>query len=237
MFYQTFTYSNKEGNCLKQFGKEGTHPGQFKNPNGVSFLNNNEILIADQSNNRIQHINIQTGTVVKTFGKKGVRKGHFKTPLSICLDDTERIVVTEFHNNRVQVMSKEGEALFTIGDSGPEKLSTPYSCIPYKNIFLVTERDNHVIKAFDASNTFLYKFGEKGNQDGQFTSPRGMCLGGSYNLLVCDYLNNRVQQFSLDGRFTGKTTVPLHSPFQIITAPDGRILVTSLVAKKIYILK
>ena len=228
---------NKEGNCLKQIGKEGTDPGQFKNPNGVSFLNNNEILIADQSNNRIQHINIQTGSVVKTFGKKGEGKGHFKNPLRICFDDTERIVVSEFSNNRVQVMSKEGEALFTIGDSGPEKLSTPYSCIPYKNIFLVTERDNHVIKAFDASNTFLYKFGEKGNQDGQFNSPRGMCLDSSYNLLVCDYFNNRVQRFSLDGHFIGKTTVPLQSPFQIVTAPDGRILVTSLKAKKIYILR
>ena len=228
---------NKEGNCLQQIGKEGTGPGQFKNPNGVSFLNNNEVLIADQSNNRIQHINIRTGYVVKTFGKKGERKGQFKTPISICLDDTERIVVSELSNNRVQVMSKEGEALFTIGDSGPEKLSTPYSCIPYKNIFLVTERDNHVIKAFDASNTFLYKFGEKGNQDGQFNSPRGMCLDSSYNLLVCDYFNNRVQRFSLDGHFIGKTTVLLQSPFQIVTAPDGRILVTSLKAKKIYILR
>ena len=228
---------NKEGNCSKQIGKEGTHPGQFKYPYDVLFLNNNELLIADQSNNRIQHINIQTGSVVKTFGKKGEGKGHFKNPLRICFDDTERIVVSEFSNNRVQVMSKEGEALFTIGDSGPEKLSTPYSCIPYKNIFLVTERDNHVIKAFDASNTFLYKFGEKGNQDGQFNSPRGMCLDGSKNLLVCDSDNNRVQRFSLDGHFIGKTTVPLQSPFQIVTAPDGRILVTSLKAKKIYILR
>ena len=228
---------NKEGNFLQQIGTEGADPGQFKGPTDVSFLNNNEILITDNLNNRIQHINIQTGTVVKTFGKGGEGKGHFHNPLSICLDDTERIVITEFYNNRVQVMSKEGEALFTIGDSGPEKLSTPYSCIPYKNIFLVTERDNHVIKAFDASNTFLYKFGEKGNQDGQFNKPCGMCLDGSDNLLVCDHLNNRVQQFSLDGRFTGKTTVPLQSPFQIVTAPDGRILVTSLKAKKIYILK
>ena len=228
---------NKEGNCLQQIGKEGTDPGQFKNPNGVSFLNNNEILIADQSNNRIQHINIQTGSVVKTFGKEGERKGNFKTPLSICLDDTERTVVTEFNNNRVQVMSKEGEALFTIGDSGPEKLSTPYSCIPYKNIFLVTERDNHVIKAFDASNTFQYKFGEKGNQDRQFDAPRGMCLDGSNNLLVCDSNNNRVQQFSLDGRFTGKTNVPLQSPSRIVTAPDGRILVSCKKASKIHILR
>ena len=228
---------NKEGKCLKQFGEKGKHPGQFTNPVDVTFLNDKEILIADQFNNRIQHINIQTEVVVKTFGKKGEGKGDFETPLSVCVDDTERIVVTEYDNNRVQVMSKEGEALFTIGDSGPEKLSTPYSCIPYKNIFLVTERDNHVIKAFDASNTFLYKFGEKGNQDGQFNSPRGMCLDGSKNLLVCDPDNNRVQRFSLEGHFRGKTTDPLQSPLHIVTAPDGRILVTSFKAKKIYILK
>ena len=158
-------------------------------------------------------------------------------PCSVHLDHANRLVVTEIHNNRVQVMSKEGEALFTIGDSGPEKLSTPYSCIPYKNIFLVTERDNHVIKAFDSSNTFLYKFGEKGNQDGQLKGPCGMCLDGSNNLLVCDYLNERVQQFSLDGRFTGKTTVPLKDLRRIVTAPDGRILVTSYGTKKIYILR
>ena len=228
---------NKEGKCLEQFGEKGKHPGQFTNPVDVTFLNDKEILIADQFNNRIQHINIQTEVVVKTFGKKGEGKGDFETPLSVCVDDTERIVVTEYDNNRVQVMSKEGEALFTIGDSGPEKLSTPYSCISYKNIFLVTERDNHVIKAFDASNTFLYKFGEKGNQDGQFNSPRGMCLDGSKNLLVCDPDNNRVQRFSLEGHFRGKTTLPLQSPLHIVTAPDGRILVTSFKAKKIFILK
>ena len=228
---------NKEGNCLKQIGKEGTDPGQFKCPTGVLLLNDHEVLVADALNNRIQHINIQTGTVLKTFGKKGEGKGHFMVPYSVHLDHANCLIVTETRNNRVQVMSKEGEALFTIGDSGPEKLSTPYSCISYKNIFLVTERDNHVIKAFDASNTFLYKFGEKGNQDGQFNSPRGMCLDGSNNLLVCDYFNNRVQQFSLDGRFTGKTTVPLKDPRRIVTAPDGRILVTSYGTKKIYILR
>ena len=225
---------NKEGNCLKQIGKEGADPGQFKYPNGMSFLNNNEILITDQLNHRIQHINIQTGTVVKTFGKKVREKDTSRLHLTFAL--TRQNVLLSLNNNRVQVMSKEGEALFTVGDSGPEKLSTPYSCISYKNIFLVTERDNHVIKAFDASNTFLYKFGEKGNQDGQFNGPCGMCLDSSNNLLVCDYLNNRVQQFSLDGRFTGKTTVPLQGPLGIVTAPDGSILVSCKVAKKIYIL-
>ena len=49
--------------------------------------------------------------------------------------------------------------------------------------------------------------------------------------------NNRVQQFSSDGRFTGKTITDLPHPVGIATAPDGRILVTSLTAKKVYLLK
>ena len=228
---------NKEGNFLKQIGIQGTYPGQFIYPNGVLFLNNNEILVADQFNNRIQHINVQTGTVLKTFGKEGEGKGDFKAPCAVHLDDAERIVVTEFCNNRVQVMSKEGETLFTIGDRGPEKLRKPYNCIPYKNIFMISEKDNHIIKAFDSSGTFLYKIGKEGNQDGHFNAPKGMCLDGSNNLLVCDFSNNRVQQFSLDGRFTGKSTVPLYGPLGIVTAPDGRILVTSPKARKIYILR
>ena len=83
----------------------------------------------------------------------------------------------------------------------------------------------------------MYKFGKQGNQDGQFSWPRGMLLDSSNNLLVCDYHNNRVQQFSLDGRFTGKTVTDLPNPVGIAAAPDGCILVTSYTAKKVYILK
>ena len=62
-----------------------------------------------------------------------------------------------------------------------------------------------------------------------------MLVDSSNNLLVCDRDNNRVQQFSLDGRFTGKTITDLPSPVGIATAPDARILVTSATSKKVYI--
>ena len=51
---------DKNGKCLKKIGVEG----QFKDPSGVTYLNDEEILIADTKNGRIQQINIQTGTVV-----------------------------------------------------------------------------------------------------------------------------------------------------------------------------
>ena len=227
----------KEGNCLRKIGNQGSNSGQFNHPAGVSFLNDNEILIADQWNHRIQHINIQTGTVVKSFGKRGAGKGEFNSPLDVCLDDEGRIVVTECGNHRIHVLSKEGETVSIFGDSGQEKLDCPTSCIPYKNMFRVSDGGNSCIKVYDQSGTFLYKFGTQGNQDGQFNSPYGMLVDRYSNLLVCDRSNNRVQHFTLDGRFTGKTLTHLPVPVGIATAPDGRILVTSYTANKVYILK
>ena len=228
---------DKYGNCLRKSRGEGNNTGQFQYPDGISFLNDNEVLIADFGNCRIQRLNIQTGTVVKSFGKFGKGKGELNNPVDVTVNDEGSIVVTERDNNRIQVMSKEGESIFTFGDKGPEKLCKPTCCIPYKNMFLVSDRDNHCIKAFDQSGTFLYKFGKEGNQDGQFNRPRGLLVDSSNNLLVCDFGNSRVQQFSLDGRFTGKSITRLSKPMAITTAPDGRILVTSFDEKKVHILK
>ena len=228
---------DKEGKCLRKFGSQGNNAGQFLNPCGVTYFNDDEILIADARHNRIQQVDVQTGTVVKSFGKYGGAKGQFSFPIDVCLDEGRHIVVTEWGSNRIQLISPEGESISIFGDSGPGKLRRPTSCIPYKNMFFVSssDADNHCIKTFDRSGTFLYKFGKQGNQDGQFISPYGMLVDSSSNILVCDQDNDRVQQFSLDGRFTGKSITHLPDPGGIATTPDGRILVTS--AGKVYVLK
>ena len=210
---------DKNGDCLRKTGGKGSNTGEFQYPNGISFLNDNEVLIADSGNYRLQRLNIQTGTVVKSYGKKGRKKGEFSWPVDVTVDDEERIVVTERDNNRIQVMSKEGESIFTFGDKGPEKLLWPTCCIPYKNMFLVTDAGHHCIKAFDQSGTFLYKFGKEGYQDGKFQTLYDLLVDSSNNLLVCDFGNNQVQQFSLDGRFTGKSITHLSKPVAITKAP------------------
>ena len=227
---------DKDGNCVRKIGSQGEEEGQFEQPAGVSYLNDKEILVADFGNDRIQHIDIQTGTVLRSFRQLGSGKGELNGPYDVCLDDEERIVVTECGNHRIQVISKEGESIFTFGDRGPEKLSYPIGCIPYKNMFLVCDGGNHCIKAFDQSGTFLYKFGKEGNQDGELNEPRHLLADSSDNLLVCDPHNNRVQQFSIDGRFTGKSITVL-CPREIVAAPDGRILAANWTNSKVFILK
>ena len=210
---------DKNGDCLRKTGGKGSNTGEFQYPNGISFLNDNEVLIADSGNYRLQRLNIQTGTVVKSYGKKGRKKGEFSWPIDVTVDDEERIVVTERDNNRIQVMSKEGESIFTFGDKGPEKLLWPTCCILYQNRFLVSDTGNHCIKAFDQSGTFLYKFGKEGYQDGKFQTLYDLLVDSSNILLVCDFGNNQVQQFSLDGRFTGKSITHLCKPVAITKAP------------------
>ena len=182
---------DKNGKCLRKIGDKG----QFKYPLGVTYLKDDEILIADTNNNRIQQINIQTGTVVKTFGKEGEGTREFNLPTDVCLDEERRIVVTEIASNRIQVMSCQGETISIFGNIGPEKLKGPRSCLPYKDKFFVSDCEDNCINAFDKSGTFLHKFGKQGNQDGQFNNPSGLLIDSSNNLLVCDQWNNRVQQF------------------------------------------
>ena len=222
---------DKNGKCLRKIGDKG----QFRNPFGVTYLNDDEILITDTGNGRIQQINIETGTVVNTLGREGEGTGEFCSPTDVCLDEERRIVVTEFLSERIQVMSREGETISIFGNIGPDKLTAPFSCLPYKNKFFVSNIGKECIKAFEKSGTFLHKFGKQGNQDGQFNYPCGLLIDSSNYLLVCDQQNNRVQQFSLDGRFTGKSVAHLPNPRKIAATIDGRILVTT--REKIFILK
>ena len=231
---------NKEGNCVRKVECIGNNAGKLKIPLDVTYLNDDNIIVADQLNHRIQQFNVQTGNSVMSFGKKGTENCEFQCPLSVCVDDKGRVIVADCRNNRVQVLSQDGVLLFQFGESGPEKLNKPSQCTYYKNKFIVSDRDNHCLKVYDNSGKFLYKIGEPGEGDGQLKHPWGLCVqkcGDQCNLLVCNSGNRRVDQFTLEGCFTGKTIDSLQAPAGITTTPDGLILVTDYETKKIHILK
>ena len=242
--------SDREQNCIMLFddkgqfvrrlGCSGTNAGRLNRPKGIAYLNDDEIRVADDCNDCIQQFNVQTGNFVKSFGKKGTGDGEFENPVSVCMDGEGHVVVADCYNNRIQVLTKDGKPVSKFGDSGPGELSVPTGCIYHKNMFIVCDNDNHCLKVFDSSGKFLYKIGEKGEADGQLSNPWGLCVekyGNSQNLLVCDSSNGRIQQFTVEGRFTGKTVTKLQDPTEIATTPDGRILVCDWKKNKIYVLK
>ena len=231
---------DETGNFVRKIGSYGDKDGQLKEPVDVTFLNDDEILVADQCNHRIQQLNVQTGNFVKSFGKEGSGDGEFEYPTGVCItSDGCFIVVADCGNNRIQVFTMDGEPVFKFGDSGPERLNNPSSCVCYEEKFIVTDLKNNCVKVFDGKGQFLYKFGGKGNGEGQMNIPCCSCVDKYGNLLVCDSRNGRIQQFSLEGNFTGKTStkVNLTVPWGVTTMPDDRILITEHHGKEVKILK
>ena len=231
---------DKDGNFVRKFGCYGEGPGQLDYPAGMTFLNDDKLLVVDYCNDRIQQFNVQTGNFVKSFGKEGTGYGEFLEPEGIFLSDEGHVIVADYRNNRIQVLDKDGKFMYKFGDNGPGKLNRPSGCIYHKNKFIVSDIGHHCLKVFDKSGKFLYKIGEEGEADGQFSCPRDLCFekyGDHLNLLVCDRDNERIQQFTMEGRFIGKTVIKLKDPKTIVTTPDDRILVCDYEDKTIYILK
>ena len=230
---------DKDGNFVRKFGSYGEGPGQLNDPTGVAFLNDDELLVIDDNYGRIQQFNVQTGNFVKSFGKKGIEDGEFWSPLGIFINDEGHVIVADYDNNRIQVLDKDGKFMFKFRDDDPGEVAL-HGCIYHQNKFIVSDRGNDCLKVFDESGKFLHKIGEEGEADGQFFSPCGLCVqkyGHHQYLLVCDANNKRIQQFTMDGRFIGKTVTKLIEPIAIATTPDGRFLVSDYEDKKIHILK
>ena len=229
---------DKEGNIVRRLGCKGENPGQLSGPVDVTFINDDEILVADEWNHRVQEFNLHSEqNSVSSFGRQGTGDGNFRDPVSVCMDDERRITVSDYNNHRVQVLTRDGAPMLKFGDSGPEKLNNPVGCVCYKNMFIVADSKNSCLKIFNSSGNFLRKIGEKGNEGGQFLMPYGVCVDQHGNILVSDRDRGRIQQFTIEGRFTGKTVTKLNWPWGMATMPDGRILVCDYTAGKVLFLK
>ena len=193
-------------------------------------------MVADRGNEGIQVLDKRSGQAIKIFGRQGSATGEFGWPIGVCVDDRDRVIVSDFWNDRVQVFDEGGKFLFQLGNNF-EKLNNPFHCVSYKESFIVADSHNHVIKVFDSESQFLYKFGGRGNEDGQFEYQDGLIVDGRGNLLVCDRGNNRIQMFTMNGRYVGKTTCELRDPLLAALLDDDKLVVTEKDGNRISVIK
>ena len=203
-------------------------------PVDIIFTNDDEVLVADAQNHRLQQFNVKTGNFVKSFGKKGTGDGDFNVPCSVCMNDSGKIVVTDVCNDRVQVLTEDGEHLLTFGYDG--ELNGPVQCIYWRDAYIVSSYKSHILNIFDCGGTLLYQIGESGTEN----HLRGFCIESSrnhQNLLVSDDKNGCIYQFTMDNFFTGKTVDRFERVRSMTAAPDGRILVLGENGKTVLFLK
>jgi DNA-binding beta-propeller fold protein YncE len=198
---------NKAGDFLQAYGSHGNGKGKLSSPQGLAFLNEDELVIADNGNNRICIVNTRTGTLVKSFGDRVGGNEGLDNPRGVHVDDDCNIIVSD--NHRIKVYTKDGELKFHFGLKKGERFS-PVSVVTHDGRYYVSDRVNDVIQVFgnnDCLPTKISVIGKAGKgMDGQLSDPWGLTIDNDHNLLVCDNGNQRIQKFTLDGRFIAKTT-------------------------------
>ena len=161
---------------------------------------------------------------VLTAGKWGTGSKEFKARGLTIDESNELIYLADHENKRVQIVSFKGDFIKRFGQ---DKLKEPWGIAITSEHIYVTDRELHALFQFN-KNSFqlLNKTGTKGQTDGQFNTPTGLCTDYSGDVFVADSDNNRVCIFSYDLKFISKLGMgQLNNPRDVKLTPDCQVVV------------
>jgi tripartite motif-containing protein 71 len=193
-----------------KFGSSGSGNGYFDLPTKIAELADGKIAVSDIVNNRIQIFD-SSGAFINKFGSEGSDDGQFQYISGLAVFADGDIAVSDTVNNRIQIFNSVGEFKSKFGSRGSGSGSSngkfynpgEIAVLANGNI-AVWDTYNHHIQIFDASGTFISKFGSEGSDNGEFNNPRGLAVFANGNIAVCDTDNNRIQIFNSVGAFISK---------------------------------
>ena len=169
---------NKDGEYLSHWGAHGSGDGELHGPSGLA-IRDDILFVVDSRNHRVQKFTLD-GKYLGQFGSFGDDHGELNTPWGIGLDKDSNVFVADWRNDRVQSFTAEGEWLASFGWPG-------------------TGGDTSIIRLHGGIRVFPRPVGE-------FNRPAGVCVDNDGDIYVADWLNNRVQVLTPDGRFITEFT-------------------------------
>ncbi len=172
------TIFNKDGDYLSHWGTHGSGDGELDRPAGI-IIRDDVVIIVDSRNNRVQKFTLD-GEYISQFGSHGKGNGQFDTPWGICLDKEGNIFVADWRNDRIQSFTNDGQWLASFGYTGSGGDAS-------------IAREHGGIRVVQRPVGF-------------FNRPTGVAVDKDGDIYVADWLNNRVQVLTPEGRFITEFT-------------------------------
>lgn len=175
------TILDRQFRRVNRFGGEsGSEPGRFNQPRGVAVDRQDNIIVADTGNHRLQFFD-REGHFLFALGRPGSGDGEFQFPMKAAAAPDGRLAVADSGNNRVQVFRPvAGGYEFVRALAG---LSEPkYVAFAPDGTLLVSDSGHHAIKAFDADGNLRWEYG--GPERDPLNDPRGIAVDPTTNTLV-----------------------------------------------------
>ncbi len=219
-----------------KWGGEGTAPGMFNAPCGISLVNLDDggfIFVTDRDNNRAQKFDL-TGEFMVEFGNRGEEAERLSYPTDVAADMAGNVYVVDVWNHMIQKFDSNGNSLSKWGANGKGKgrftLPQGVAVDEAGNVY-VTD-GNNLVQKFNSLGKFLKQWGGPGSANGKFNSPKGITFGKNGFFYVVDTGNNRIQKFSGKGKFItkwgqkGSGDGEFCSPQGIVVDSIGNVYVT-----------
>jgi predicted outer membrane repeat protein len=118
------------GVFIGMWGRQGTEPGAFQSPGGLSLCETPEstLLIADTGNGRLQWVSGATGSVIDTFILTDAESGPFASPADVWYDPLrEHVLVADTGNERIQMLEMRRGGMGLLEETIAWDLSVPAS--------------------------------------------------------------------------------------------------------------
>jgi hypothetical protein len=185
---------------LGAIGHFGTGPGEFSGPTWVAYDSQGRLYVSDTGNNRIQVFSPE-GQFLSQFGSDPTSENSLLQPQGIAVADCrepfaatheDAIYVIDQYNSRIQKFDSRGRlmALAQAADLGHLVVTFTSLGLDYFNNVWVTDMGNHQIHKFDRYLQALDSFGSKGDEDGQFRSPRGIAIYRQFGQILVSELQS-----------------------------------------------
>ena len=222
------------GEKHQSIGSRGSRQGLLNNMRGIVVDNNDNIIVMDRDNDRIQKF-APDGKLLTVIGKKGNKPLEFDKPRGVAINPLNmKIYVTDLYNHRIQILNPDFTFFNSFGQRGIGiglfQYPSGVACDSTGNIYVADENNNR-IQVFTAEGGYLRTFGQPGKGRGELHSPTGVCIDVDNVVYVSEWGNHRVSVFTCEGKFLtsfgsyGNGPGLFNQPYGITVDKDGNVYV------------
>ncbi|SNB45749.1 6-bladed beta-propeller [Geobacter sp. DSM 9736] len=162
----------------------------LRTPIRLVQTNSETVYVTDPRSGGIIHIDLN-GKVIKHIPTDRI-------PIGIAVTSQGELLVTQ--EDHVVILDGSGAKIGVLGAAtGQFKLANGITLDDVGNIY-VSDSLANCVQVFDRNGRYIFRFGERGSEPGQLSSPTGITFErNSRQIAVADTLNGRIQFFDLAG--------------------------------------
>ena len=224
---------NQKGQIVWQYGQDGGVAGagrdQLNVPVAATLLPNFDILITDQTNQRVIEVNLHK-EIVWQYGMTGVtgtQDNQLNNPNSAELLANGHILIADENNNRVVEVDRGHKVFYTFTAGGTLNGAAFASRLSNGNT-LITDSGNSRIVEVNSKDHVVWQYYTNQHKDSlAMPLPTRAVRLRNGNTLISNQFNNQVIEIDREGGivFTQGTTAVMGNGFDLLNGPyDAKVV-------------